>query len=175
MLERTPTQAATAWLSDFGLALEAGDIRGALALFEADACWRDLVSFTWNIATQEGVVAIGVMLETVLGDVEPSGFALDGEATLEDGAVEAWFSFETKVARGRGHLRLRGGKCRTLLTTMTELKGFEESKGPTRSQGVVHGARKGRVTWLEEKRRDEAELGHSRQPYCVIIGGGQGG
>ena len=44
-----------------------------------------------------------------------------------------------------------------------------------RAKGVEHGARRDRVTWLEAKRRDEAELGQSRQPYCVIIGGGQGG
>ena len=34
---------------------------------------------------------------------------------------------------------------------------------------------KGRKTWLELKQQEEAELGYTRQPYCVIIGGGQGG
>ncbi len=29
--------------------------------------------------------------------------------------------------------------------------------------------------WLEKKEQEEAELGYERQPYCVIIGGGQGG
>ena len=32
-----------------------------------------------------------------------------------------------------------------------------------------------RKTWKEEREAEAAELGHSRQPYCVIVGGGQGG
>src|SRR3546814_4028050 len=45
-------------------------------------------------------------------------------------------SFETAVARGRGHVRLRNGKCWTLLTTMAELKGHEEPKGERRDMGA---------------------------------------
>jgi putative flavoprotein involved in K+ transport len=37
--------------------------------------------------------------------------------------------------RRYGHA-LIGGKAWTLLTTMTELKGYEEHKGPTRDKGV---------------------------------------
>ncbi|MBD5656312.1 MAG: NAD(P)/FAD-dependent oxidoreductase, partial [Candidatus Eremiobacteraeota bacterium] len=63
----------------------------------------------------------------------------------------------------------------TLLTTLYELKGFEEKKGETREKGAAHGAQRNRKSWLERKARDEAELGYTRQPYCVIVGGGQGG
>jgi putative flavoprotein involved in K+ transport len=41
--------------------------------------------------------------------------------------------------------------------------------------GAQHGVIKGRETWAERKAREEAELGISRQPYCLIVGGGQGG
>jgi putative flavoprotein involved in K+ transport len=41
--------------------------------------------------------------------------------------------------------------------------------------GTQHGIHPNRQTWLEQKTRQEAELGYTRQPYCVIIGGGQGG
>ena len=41
--------------------------------------------------------------------------------------------------------------------------------------GAKHGAAKGRKTWKEEREQEAAELGFSRQPYCVIVGGGQGG
>jgi putative flavoprotein involved in K+ transport len=58
---------------------------------------------------------------------------------------------------------------------MTELKGFEEKKGTTRVSGTQHGVFKDRPSWLERKTREEAELGYKTQPYCVIIGGGQGG
>jgi len=34
---------------------------------------------------------------------------------------------------------------------------------------------KGRLSWLEKRQQEERELGYSTQPYCVIIGGGQGG
>ena len=58
---------------------------------------------------------------------------------------------------------------------MVELKGHEEKRGATRDKGVEHGVVKGRETWVERKRREEAELGVTRQPYCLIVGGGQGG
>ena len=58
---------------------------------------------------------------------------------------------------------------------MTELKGFEEAKGATRPKGVEHGASQDRKSWLERKTQEEADLGYKTQPYCVIVGGGQGG
>ena len=58
---------------------------------------------------------------------------------------------------------------------MTELKGYEEPTGARREKGTQHGAFEHRQTWLERKTASEAELGYSRQPYVVIIGGGQGG
>ncbi len=72
-------------------------------------------------------------------------------------------------------MRLRDGKAWTLLTVLDELKGHEENKGPNRPHGVVHGADRERETWLEEREREAEELGYSRQPYVVVIGGGQGG
>ena len=174
-LSAHPTQIASAWLADFNSALERQDIDAAVALFDADSYWRDLVAFTWNIRTQEGPDAIRAMLNARLAETKPSGFAIEGEATEAGGIVEAWFTFETAVARGRGHLRLRNGKAWTLLTTMTELKGFEEPKGERRVKGAEHGVNTQRKTW-REKRDDEAKtLGFTEQPYVVIVGGGQGG
>ena len=170
-----PTQAASAWLADFTSALERGDIEAAVALFEPDCYWRDLVSFTWNICTQEGPEAIRAMLKARLADTRPSAFAVEGQATEAGGVIDAWFTFETAVARGRGHLRLRAGKAWTLLTTMTELKGFEENTGARRVKGAEHGVRPGRKTWLEQRQHEAATLGHTEQPHVVIVGGGQGG
>ena len=174
-LSTHPTQRAGAWLADFTSALERNDVDAAVALFEPDCYWRDLVAFTWNIRTQEGPQAIRAMLQARLTDTKPSAFAVEGEATEAGGVVDAWFTFETAVARGRGHLRLRGAKVWTLLTTMTELKGFEERKGERREKGAEHGVRPGRKSWLEERQDEAATLGHTEQPYVVIIGGGQGG
>jgi putative flavoprotein involved in K+ transport len=63
----------------------------------------------------------------------------------------------------------------TLLTTLQELKGHEERRGANRVRGVEHGTVRGRQTWLEQRAAEEAELGYERQPYVVVIGGGQGG
>ena len=170
-----PTQAAGAWFADFQSALERQDIDAAMALFDADSYWRDLVAFTWNICTQEGPDAIRVMLQARLADVKPTAFVVEGQATEAGGVIDAWFTFETAVARGRGHLRLKDGKAWTLLTTMTELKGFEERKGAHRIKGAEHGVHPGRKTWLEEREHELATQGISEQPYVVIVGGGQGG
>ena len=170
-----PTQAASAWLGDFQTVLERRDIDAAVALFDADPYWRDLVSFTWNICTQEGADAIRAMLQARLADVQPTAFAVEGQATEAGGVIDAWFTFETAVARGRGHLRLKDGRAWTLLTTMTSLKGFEERTGANRVKGAEHGVHPGRKTWLEEREHELATLGITEQPHVVIIGGGQGG
>ena len=175
MSEQTPTTQVADWLAALDTALKRGDAAAASALFNDESYWRDMVSFTWNIATAEGNAKVREMIERAVLPTKPSGWQLDGEATEAGGVTEAWIKFETAVARGYGHLRLMGGKCWTLLTTMTELKGFEEAKGAVRERGVVHGADPSRKTWLERRAQEEAELGIKTQPYCVIIGGGQGG
>src|SRR5579871_2193362 len=175
MSENTPTAQMSQWLAALDGALARADAHAAAALFNDDSYWRDLVSFTWNIATAEGNAKVREMIEGAVIPAKPSGWRLEGEASESGGVIEGWIRFETGVARGYGHLRLVGGKAWTLLTTMTELKGFEEAKGTTRDKGVEHGVRQGRKTWLERRRQEEAELGVTTQPYVVIVGGGQGG
>ena len=175
MTANTPSQRAQRWLDAFGAALASGNPDNVLPLFDADCYWRDLVSFTWNIRTQEGHDAVHDMLAARQADAGASNFQLEGEATEADGVTEAWFTFETRVSRGRGHLRLKGDKAWTLLTTMVELKGFEEKKGANRIKGAEHGVHKGRKSWLELRQDEQARLGYEEQPYVVIIGGGQGG
>ena len=178
MTETTPTLQAQAWLNRFEQALAARDIDGAVALFGSDCFWRDLVSFTWNICTQESQDQIRAMLAARLDDVAPSHWRVDGEATAADGITEAWFTFETRLSRGKGLLRLKdaGGqqKAWTLLTTMVALKGFEEKTGEHRVAGAEHGVHKGRKSWAELRAEELATLGYSEQPDVVVIGGGQG-
>ncbi|MBV7327190.1 NAD(P)/FAD-dependent oxidoreductase [Chloroflexi bacterium TSY] len=170
-----PTKQVSEWLSNFGTALEHGNLSAAAGMFADESYWRDLVTFTWNIKTMEGPDEIKAMLEARAADTQASNWQIEGEANEADGVTDAWITFETSVSRGEGHIRLMNGKCWTLLTAMKELKGYEEKKGSTRSQGVEHGAFKDRKSWLERKQQEEAELGYVQQPYCVIIGGGQGG
>ena len=171
----TASERATGWLNDFETALKTGNIDAVIALFGDECYWRDLVSFTWNYKTLEGKGQIADMLAATLGQVKPSNWKIIEDPTGDEAMTEAWITFETAVARGKGHLRLKNGKCWTLLTTMVELKGHEEKKGPTRIKGVEHGARKNRENWAEAREREAKELGYKKQPYCLIIGGGQGG
>src|SRR5215216_6899677 len=171
----SPTSAAVRWLADFADTLAREDIAATMALFADECFWRDMVAFTWNIKTMEGKDAIADFLQATLANVRPSDFRIGRAVPEPDGGVAATFTFETRVARGEGILRLKENKCWTLLTVATELKGHEEKKGTTRDKGVVHGVHMNRKTWLERKTQDEAELGTLRQPYCVIVGGGQGG
>ncbi len=177
MLDMTPQARVQHLLTTLGEALEAGDIDRAVSLFEPGGYWRDLVSFTWNIRTMEGRDAIRAMLEAQLPAVRPSAWTLDpkGGASEEGGVATGWFGFETAVSRGYGLVRIRDGRIWTLLTSMVELKGHEEPLGFDRPLGAKHGAGKHRPSWKEEREEEARTLGHTTQPYVVIIGGGQGG
>jgi putative flavoprotein involved in K+ transport len=129
------------WLQKFGSALERGDINAAAGLFEPDGFWRDLVAFTWNLKTCEGRAEIKAMLAATLAEVKPRNFIPKSAE---------WFTFETALGRGIGHLRRRGKHAWTLLTTLQELKGFEEQ-------------------------RDLSEPPSIQPSYVLIVGGGQGG
>ncbi|MFC3127439.1 NAD(P)/FAD-dependent oxidoreductase [Pseudoroseomonas globiformis] len=175
-IDHTAEARAAEWLAALESALQEGDIARATALFGPQCFWRDLLSFTWSIVTAEGHDAIAALLADGLQAAVPAGFRLEpGSARAEGSAVEAWFRFETQLATHRGHLRLRDGKGWTLFTAMLDLKGHEEREGDTREAGVEHGAVRGRASWLEEEQAREATLGTTEQPYCLIIGGGQGG
>src|SRR3954469_17964934 len=61
--------------------------------------------------------------------------------------------------------------------TMLELIGHEEVGGSLRPRpdGIEHRAEKGRRTWLHGRQESARTLGHSVQPYCLIVGGGHNG
>ncbi|MGY1972976.1 NAD(P)-binding domain-containing protein [Nocardia gipuzkoensis] len=170
-----PQQRVDAWLRKFESALAARDIESAAGMFAVDSFWRDLVAFTWNIKTVEGRGGVVDMLRACLNDTDPRGFHTTEPVTEAGGVLTAWIGFETATGRGVGHLRLTDEGAWTLLTTLRELRGFEENKGPRRPKGTEHGANRDRVTWAEQRAREESELGVTRQPYVVVVGGGQGG
>jgi putative flavoprotein involved in K+ transport len=163
------------WLTSFESALAARDVQRAAAMFAVDSYWRDLVSFTWNIKTVEGRAGVADMLNACLDNTDPSGFRTTEEPTEDGGVIEAWIEFETATGRGKGHLRLKDEGAWTLLTSLRELKGFEEPRGEARPKGVHHGAIERRKSWADERELEAVQLGYERQPYVVIIGGGQGG
>ena len=177
--ELTPAQRVDAWLADFESAAAARDIERVVGMFAVDSFWRDLVSFTWNLKTMQGRDQIADMLTERLAGTDPSGFRTQETPTEDGGVTSAFIEFETAVGRGVGHLRLKDEdgdiKAWTLLTTLQELKGHEEPKGPTRVLGAVHGDDPDPRSWAEKRAAEDAELGRSVQPYTLVIGGGQGG
>jgi putative flavoprotein involved in K+ transport len=171
----TPSERAEQWFSEFEEALAAGEIERAAHMFAPVSFWRDLVAFTWNITTVENPDGVADLLRATLDGTRPSNFVLTEPATEADGVIDAWFAFETQVGRGTGLLRLTDEGAWTFLTTLQELKGFEEGRGPKRPMGVEHGATRDRVTWKEQREAEAAALGAEAQPYVVVVGGGQGG
>ncbi|AOW94125.1 FAD-dependent oxidoreductase [Rhodococcus sp. WMMA185] len=159
----TPRERVDSWLASFESALADRDIDRVAAMFAVDSFWRDLVAFTWNIATVEGRDGVTGMLRARLDGTDPSNFRTGEEPEEVDGVTSALIEFETATGRGKGHLRLRGDQAWTLLTTMEELKGHEERRGTHRVNGA------------EERAIEERELGYSRRPYVLVIGGGQNG
>jgi putative flavoprotein involved in K+ transport len=174
MQEAARLSEAGAWLANLGKALDARDIPGALELFVEDCYWRDFLSLTWNIKTMEGKPAIAAMLEATLERASPSDWMI--ERVDQTAAVtEAWFAFTTRAGKGQGIFRLERGTCRTILTTLQSLHGFEEPLRFARPLGTTHRADRNRQNWTERLAAERAALGVSAQPYCLIIGGGQGG
>ena len=172
----TPAQQEVdTWIKALDKALTSDKPGDAAALFEQDGFWRDLVSLTWNIHTAEGTDAIASMLNECAARAKFSHWQIEEPPATTDGITEAWLTFETATGRGRGHVRLRDGKAFTFLTTLVELKGFEEPEGYRRIKGVSHGVEKKRTTWLEDREAERKSLGYDKQPYVVIVGGGQGG
>ncbi|WP_198972891.1 flavin-containing monooxygenase [Xylophilus sp. ASV27] len=166
-----------ALLERLNAALAARDTQAAAALFHADSFWRDLVLLTWNIKTLEGPAAMAAMLEQQLDGAAPVRLALDPAEPVEaaDGVTSAWLTIDTRHMRGHGHIRLKGERIWTLLTTAQEIKGHEEPLGVRRPLGAEHGIRRGRQTWLDRRQAEARALGHTEQPYVLVIGGGQGG
>src|SRR5438552_16350080 len=96
----------SSWLQAFGAALARNDIRAVANFFGYDCYWRDLLACTRTIKTFEGPDEITAMLAATLNSTQPSGRALAGKPTLNDGAAGGGLTFETSVGRGMGDPRL---------------------------------------------------------------------
>lgn len=175
MAETITPQPVHDWTTRFAAALAAPDSIDWSTIFTQDACWRDLVAFTWSIATLEGLPAITDMARTQIEKIGPVTLTLDDPNLPLTDETQGWLTFETATARGRAHVQLVGDRAHMLLTAITELIGHEEPGGPRRPDGIRHQAEKGRRTWLDEREETARTLGHTQQPYCLIVGGGQNG
>ena len=180
----------TRWLGLFEAALAAssgGSAAALAALFQPDAHWRDLVSFTWRVATVSGAQKIAAALASGATGKLARGFMLDAQrspprivtrAGVE--TVEAFFRFETKQTRAQGVLRLDlasvqspSPRAWTLFSAADELKGFEERTGSRRPRGEAYSRDFKGPNWLDKRHAAAAYADHD--PTVLIVGGGQAG
>jgi putative flavoprotein involved in K+ transport len=178
---------ANHWLARFEHALGSGDAATLAALFRADGHWRDVLAFSWRIRTVSGAQAIAAQLELEAPLARASGFRTDPERTAPRHAtragakcVEAIFRFDTAAGRGSGVLRfLAEGdgsdppRAWTLLTTLEELRGYEERIGPRRPTGQSYSRDFSGPNWLDKRRAAAAYT--ERDPHVLVVGGGQAG
>ncbi|HEV7878676.1 NAD(P)/FAD-dependent oxidoreductase, partial [Bradyrhizobium sp.] len=189
MLDKTDdvSIAADHWLAQFENALAKSGGGLLKTLFHPDSHWRDVLALSWDIQTLSGADAILSALKAHAGKSRPAGFAIDPARTAPrmvtragTDAIEAMFKFETAMGRGGGIVRLIPDanddnvlKAWTLLTTLEELKGFEEQAGKSRPRGQSYSRDFRGPNWLD-LRKSAAEYA-DRDPVVLVVGGGQAG
>jgi len=175
MLDLSPDREVKQWLTAFDDAITRADFDAVAQLFLPQAFWRDLAALTWNIVTVEGRNAIRDLAETCIPRTAPRSWRVVGAAQSREDAVQAIVTFETEAARCHAVIRLKNGRCWTLMTAAAELKGFEESCGVRRPRGAPDRYHRGRKSWARQRAQDVWELGITHQPYCLIVGAGHCG
>src|SRR5271166_4070295 len=141
-------QVAAKWLASFEAALKARDIDALARLFGDECHWRDLLALTWNITPCEGPERIARKLLDANVAAKARNFTLAEGRTpsrrlkrLGVEVMEAIFRFETETGRGYGVVRLLAAqpdRACALMTSLKELKGFEEPIGPHRPSGDAY-------------------------------------
>jgi cation diffusion facilitator CzcD-associated flavoprotein CzcO len=187
MLDRTKdiSISAQAWLDQFERAL--GKAEALDGLFLIESYWRDVLALSWNLTTIAGQAAIASELMALSPKAAPSNFKIAATRApprwvtrAGTNTIEAIFNFETAVGRGTGILRLLPDaddgdrlKAWTLLTTLEELKGFEEQLNRTRPRGQAYSRDFRGPNWLDLRK---ASSGYAdRDPTVLVVGGGQAG
>ena len=173
------------WLAAFDEALARGHYERVAAMMRADGYWRDLLTFSWDFRTMHGTAEVRAWLSDTFAASPAHGFRLEGEPTVaaigeHKQTLEFFFTFETALALGRGHVRLvddagTSGPPRafTLLTTMKALKAFPERTGRNRPREDVRGTSRETGNGLDES--DAARDVADHDPDVIIVGAGQSG
>jgi cation diffusion facilitator CzcD-associated flavoprotein CzcO len=189
MLDKTDdvSIAADNWLAQFESALAKPGEGLLKTLFHPDSHWRDVLALSWDIQTISGAEAILSELKAHAGRAGLCGLRIDPDRAAPrmvtragTSSIEAIFRFETAEGRGSGMLRLIQDaddgnvlKAWTLLTTLDELKGFEEQAGKSRPRGQSYSRDFRGPNWLD-LRKSAAEY-VDRDPVVLVVGGGQAG
>lgn len=140
MTSRDASAIASSWVSGFGQAAEAGDVKRLVSTFLPDGYLRDILVFTWNNRTLHGHDNISSFLGSTLAHASITNVQLDerqyfcpthGQIGPGVFAVSTGFTFETPIAKGNGYARLvedeqKQWKALSVFTMIDELKGYPE-------------------------------------------------
>ncbi len=187
VLENTAVQSDAAlvgqWLDQLNVALHSESQTSVASLFAPDGHWRDLLAFTWSITPSQGAKDIAALMVAKQGTAKARGFAIAEGRTPPRrvqragiDVIEGIFQFETAVGRGFGVVRLpvnEPSKAFQLMTSLHELKGFEEKIGKRCPTGEAFSRNFGGTNWKEQ--RDAIQAYSDREPAVLIVGGGQAG
>ena len=150
--DKTLSESAENWLTNFGAALSSGNTGALTSLFHPDSHWRDLLSFTWHISTVSGPENIAKSIAARAPEMKPQSFKVNHNAAPprvvtrggKEDVLETIFNFTTKIGRCRGVFRLIADegdagrlKAWTILTALEEITGFEEATGTARPSGLA--------------------------------------
>jgi putative flavoprotein involved in K+ transport len=107
---------ALEWLGKFEGAGASGETRAIESLFHPDGYWRDILALHWDLRTFAGRTRIAGAWRDALKQRTVSDIRLeDGKIAVFERkkwgpTVEAFFTFETDIARCCVHLRLLAPK-----------------------------------------------------------------
>lgn len=172
------------WLGEFAAAFESGDPAGTAAFFDSEGYWKDILAFTWSTRTFAGPDEIEHGLREAMSgaaprDVRPSVGRTQPRRLrrLTRNVLEGYFDFDTSLGRGSAFVRLLVDgpepKIWNLLTTLQELRGFEERVGDRRPSGSEYSRDFAGDNWSDLRAKERAFA--DRDPEVVVIGGGQAG
>ncbi|MCH9670846.1 MAG: NAD(P)/FAD-dependent oxidoreductase [Gammaproteobacteria bacterium] len=178
-------EATSKWLAAFEQGVSQFDGESLSKLFDDEGVWRDLAALTWHIRTVTSARAVATEIAEAAMQTKPRGFQIAPGRTAPrwitragTRTLEALLSFETEAGRCNGVLRLVPGShgdliAWTLITTLEELKGFEERINDRRPSGENYSRSFGGDNWLDMRIRSAQYA--DREPAVVVVGGGQAG
>ena len=181
------------WLERFADDLSSGAADRVACHFRDDGYLRDILALTWDFRTFSGPAEIRGGVESLSpttwprdlrcspGRMAPRILRRSGRTILE-----AYFDFDTAVGRGSAFVRLQldqagdtgdvtfeDPRVWMMLTTLQEIRGFEERVGDRRPDGTEFSYKFAGDNWLSARRK-RAQF-TDRDPEVLIVGAGQAG
>lgn len=176
------------WLGRFAESLTRGDYPEVADRFATDGYWKDALAFTWTYRTFAGPSNIADGFAAHGPTVQPRDFRLSSTFSAPRRAerfgrdvIEGFFDFDTEWGTSTGFARLLSGDVAELaearawmvLTSLNELRGFEEKLGARRPDGLEYSRNFSGDNWLDKRIKAQTYVDHD--PEIIIIGAGQSG